>query len=445
LRKWKKIDEVLYNFNTATVKPLNLFDFIALRDCDGLTGSEPSAILEHYEKRGVITQCVPGDAISERQKFRAYPNEFFPIAQWAVTNRCNYKCRHCFMAASAEQETAELSHEACMNIADQIADCGIGSAYLTGGEPLLREDLLSIADRLTERGVAISIISTNGLLVDDAFLDETAARKIHPAFAVSFDGLGCHDWMRGVPGAEEASVRAMKLILKHGFDLMVEMAVHEGNAHTAIRTADFVRSLGAGTFKMIRVADSPRWKADGSPGISYEDYYGLCLDMLAEHRGQDWDMDIKLVGFVFYYKSRESYEVLPVKGCSTTTDKTVLCKKARSILFIAGDGRVLPCNPFTGMTAGREEMGNVRRTPLSELLSASEYLNKVNGTVAMLRGRNEKCAKCEWFADCLGGCRALAYAATADYFGADPSKCAFFEGGYLEKIRAVMGDLPIAV
>jgi radical SAM protein with 4Fe4S-binding SPASM domain len=438
LRKWKKIGEVLYNLKTASVETLSIFNFITLRDCDGETYCEKGELFDFFERRGVITRCAKGDAIRDEQRFRDYPNEFFPIVQWAVTNRCNYKCRHCFMASSAGDETAEPSHEACMALADQIADCGIRAAYLTGGEPLLRSDFLSIMDKLTERGVYVNIISTNGSLLNERLLSEIKRRNVRPIFVLSFDGLGCHDWMRRVSGAEEESIRAMKLAREHGFELMVEMAVHDGNADVAVKTADFVNSIGASAFKMIRVADSPRWKIDGSPGLPCGDYYDLCLETLREHRSRGWDMDIKLVGFVFYYKSRGSYEVLPVKGGSCVTEHSVLCRKARSILFIAGDGRVLPCNPFTGMAAGREDMGNVFETPLAELLSNSDYLSHVNASVTKLRGHNAKCAHCAYFADCLGGCRALAYAATGDYLGADPTKCEFFEKGYLEKVQEAM-------
>jgi radical SAM protein with 4Fe4S-binding SPASM domain len=342
------------------------------------------------------------------------------------------------MASSVEDETAEPSHEFCMDLADQIADCGVRAAYLTGGEPLVRSDFLSIIDKLTERGIAINIISTNGSLLDEKFLTEIGRRNIRPVFVLSFDGLGRHDWMRGVPGAEKAGIRAMKLVRERGFELMVEMAVHKGNADAAIETADFVNSVGASTFKMIRVADSPRWKANASPGLPCGDYYGLCLEALREHRSRGWNIDMKLVGFVFYYKSRETYEILPVKGCPGTTAGAVLCKKARSILFIAGDGRVLPCNPFTGMTAGRKDMGNVFATPLAEILSDSDYLSHMNATAADLRRSNEKCAACRHFTVCLGGCRALAYADTGDYLGADSTKCEFFEKNYLEKIREAM-------
>ncbi|MDR1515757.1 MAG: radical SAM protein, partial [Synergistaceae bacterium] len=220
LRRWKKIGEVLYDLETAAVETLDLFDFIALRECNGNTDCEANPSLDFFEKRGVITRCAKGDAIRDEQRFRDYRNEFFPIVQWAVTNRCNYECKHCFMASSVENETAEPSHDACMRLADQIADCGVKSAYLTGGEPLLRADFLSIIDKLTERGIAINIISTNGALLDDAFLHEIRKRNIRPVFVLSFDGIGRHDWMRGVPGAEAASVRAMKLVRKHGFELM---------------------------------------------------------------------------------------------------------------------------------------------------------------------------------------------------------------------------------
>lgn len=55
-----------------------------------------------------------------------------------------------------------------------------------------------------------------------------------------------------------------------------------------------------------------------------------------------------------------------------------------------------------------------------------------------LAQENEQCATCPYFKYCAGGCRAMAYVTTRTKLGPDLSKCAFFRGGYHEKIEAAL-------
>ena len=77
------------------------------------------------------------------------------------------------------------------------------------------------------------------------------------------------------------------------------------------------------------------------------------------------------------------------------------------------------------------------RTLLHELLSGGKYLELVTMPVSDIREENEPCRNCQYWRCCMGGCRAIALAFTKDYKHYDPAKCAFFKGGYMQKLDEV--------
>ena len=438
LRSWKNTGTVLYNTCSKQMNKLSLPEFLLLKNCDGVSEIGESSWVESFRERGIIEPCAAPDEIAPEQRFRSYPNEYFAIVQWAITERCNYNCRHCFMMPPNKNSTGEPSLLQCEELIEQFSACGIPEIYITGGEPLIRKDFLSIIDKLIEKNIRITLISTNGALVTDELLLQIKNRGINPTFVVSFDGVGCHDWIRRAETAEDASIKAIKLIIKHGFSVACEMSVYKGNAHLVTETAQMMRELGVEYFKTFYVANSLRWQAAGeNQELTFEEYYDICLNVLEQAFKREWQMDMKLVAFVHFHYLSKKVDILPSKGCEKDHDGTVLCKKARTILFVAGDGRLLPCNPFTATSYGKENWGNAFETPLQSLITESEYLSKVNSSIGMLKELNKKCFECKGLKECWGGCRALAYGYTGDYYAADPLKCAFFEGGYKEKIQSL--------
>ena len=115
---------------------------------------------------------------------------------------------------------------------DQMAECGVLSVDLTGGEPFVRRDICQLIDRILSYHMTINMVYTNGWLVNVKLLDESEKRGVKPEFSISFDGVGWHDWMSGVSGAEEAALRALHLLPSRKFPVHVEMCIHRGNVNT---------------------------------------------------------------------------------------------------------------------------------------------------------------------------------------------------------------------
>ena len=111
------------------------------------------------------------------------------------------------------------------------------------------------------------------------------------------------------------------------------------------------------------------------------------------------------------------------------------------MVAVGANGNLYPCHQMSGYYEQHKWfLGNVKTNGLQKFLQEGEYLKNVCTTVKDLKAHNEKCAACQWFRYCCGGCRAIGLALTEDVFGCDLSKCLFFHGDYLEKLQKALPD-----
>lgn len=132
-----------------------------------------------------------------------------PIVVWNITRTCNLKCVHCYTDSDNRLYPDELSTKEGLNLIESLADFKIPSLLFSGGEPLMRKDLFTLADAAVKHGIR-PVISTNGTLID-----QDNAKRIRDSgivyVGISLDGMeGVNDRFRGVDGA---FAKAMK-----GFD-----------------------------------------------------------------------------------------------------------------------------------------------------------------------------------------------------------------------------------
>ena len=87
-----------------------------------------------------------------------------PVVVWNVGQRCNLKCVHCYSQSQNREYLGELSTEEGRGLIEDLARFGSPVILFSGGEPLLRKDLLVLAHLATDQGMR-AVISSNGTLI----------------------------------------------------------------------------------------------------------------------------------------------------------------------------------------------------------------------------------------------------------------------------------------
>ncbi len=117
---------------------------------------------------GLVTNRVTSlAALGDAPAGARQTGDYVPhVVAWNLTRRCNLECAHCYISAGpSETAEDELSTDECRRIADEILSLNPNPMFiLSGGEPLLREDLTDIASYAATRGATV-VIGTNGTLL----------------------------------------------------------------------------------------------------------------------------------------------------------------------------------------------------------------------------------------------------------------------------------------
>ncbi len=141
---------------------------------------------------------------------------------FSLTNRCNLRCRMCEIAKDATSEDAELSTEKVKEIILQIKDMGIKHIIFSGGEPLLRKDLVEIIRFARQAGIEMADLITNATLFDEGMAEKLVEAGL-THIGISIDGLSpTSSRIRG-PGVFEKVVENINSLNRykdsHGLNL----------------------------------------------------------------------------------------------------------------------------------------------------------------------------------------------------------------------------------
>lgn len=143
----------------------------------------------------------------------SYPLVIPEQAYFSLTGRCNLKCKMCNVVRDSDSSELELSTDECKKMINEIARLGIDHLVLSGGEPLMRQDLFELIGYASKRIRLVDMI-TNGQLIDNG----TAARLISSGLrhiTFSLDGLEkSHDAVRG-KGVFKKTIESIDLVNKH--------------------------------------------------------------------------------------------------------------------------------------------------------------------------------------------------------------------------------------
>ena len=364
---------------------------------------------------GASRSCRPGAgeaarAFEERTGVKA-PR----IIAWEITRSCNLACAHCRAAAHCEPYPGELSLDECKRVMDDIASITDPILILTGGEPLMRDDIWDIIDYAHEKGLH-PVIGTNGTLVNDECARKIAAHGI-PRVSVSLDfpDAAGQDAFRGKVGAFDETIAGMRNLRAHGVGVQVNTTITKMNNHLVDQMHDLALLEDAEAFHPFLLVPAGRGEDLVDVELTPDEYEEVLT--WAYHCQKKSPLHFKPTDAPQYYRiirqlsAREGREVTPqTYGMEAMTRG---CLGGITFAFISHVGDVQPCGYFD------MKLGNVKEMPFSQIWESSPVFDDLRH-YDRLKG---KCGACEYKGVC-GGCRARALAATGDYLAEEPY-CAY--------------------
>ncbi|HJQ99023.1 MAG TPA: radical SAM protein [Candidatus Polarisedimenticolaceae bacterium] len=339
------------------------------------------------------------------------------VVSWNLTYRCNLACEHCYLDAggkplvaedAAFADRSELSTEECFGVVDEIAAFAPESlTILTGGEPLLRRDILEIVRYAHGRGLWV-VVGTNGVKITET-LASLLKREGVRGLSLSLDALdpGRHDLFRRVRGAWENTVQGAKILARAELPFIVQTTVGAHNVGELSAIADFAyEELGAKVWNLYFLV--PTGRGGFVSDIAPEAYDGVMLELQRIQHRYAGRMIVNAKCAPHYVRTLLEHEP-DSPALKAYAGGAGGCPAGTHYLGIRPNGDVTPC-PYLPLFGG-----NLRKEALTKIWGESDLFIKIRDR-ALLGGR---CGACELGGRC-GGCRARAYGATGDVMAEDP-------------------------
>lgn len=350
------------------------------------------------------------------------------VVAWNLTRRCNLQCAHCYIAAGpAETAERELRTEECLRIAEEILAVNPAPLFiLSGGEPLLREDLATIASFAAGRGATV-VVGTNGTLLTDERIEGLKAAGVS-GIAVSVESLDAryHDRFRRGHGSLAATLEAVDRLRRHRLDFVIQTTLTRANRGELARLVAWAAERGAVAFNAYFLVSTGRGArmSDLAP-LEYEESLNQLVDL---HQTQLGRMMVRAKCAPHFMRLvHQRVPESPILHYATR------CPCGVQYCRVTPDGKLTAC-PYLPVPAG-----DLRARPFGEIWREAPLFQALRG--AALGG---KCGRCEYRRLC-GGCRARAYGLEGDVLAADPS-CTYEPTGeapVIDQARPVTYGTPV--
>ena len=327
---------------------------------------------------------------------------------FALTNYCPYNCEYCYGAFGSENEAFYLPTAKVISIIEDARKLGkVEYVSLGGGDPIAHSGLSEIVSYLESCRITYEL-STKGLLLSKKKVDELVVAGIRN-IQISIDAWHPEVWSEivGLP--------------KHAFNSAIESFIYCKSANVSTRARitlsrrnleelpyllENLPFLGVSEIRIVTLMPSGRARINEIPN---RDQIESALEVVEAFRSK-YGNKPEIVFGVHRYTSSLS------------------CGGAKLAMQIGADGEVLLCDVVEGLDRARFSYGNVFRNSIEEIwFSEQADAFRTNREIS-------ECLDCVKFAQCNGGCRALAFSYYNSYDSPDPrcSRISGKEGDILE-------------
>lgn len=372
-------------------------------------------------------QVGPQDALRYGRKSGAGPAHLLhysedkkPVVVWNVTQRCNLHCGHCYADSHNRDYEGELTYTEGRRLLEDLAAFGVPTVLFSGGEPLLRPDLLDLAAAARELGMR-TVLSTNGTRIDQ----ETARAILDAGFSyvgVSIDGIGpLNDKLRGSRGAFDGAVGGIRAARAVGLRTGVRFTVHANNRHQLGRVFELAEAEGVNRLCVYHLAYAGRGGKMRRHDLSTEESRAVVEEVLDRtedigRRGVDLEVLTvdNPVDHVLLLKRVQRTDPVRAAEIETMLRWNGGNQSGVAIACVDPQGLVHPDQFSWHVNAG-----DVRKTPFAAIWRDD------NPALAPYRRRPRdltgRCTGCRFLDLCNGGLRVRAESASGDSRAPDPA------------------------
>ena len=330
-----------------------------------------------------------------------------PLRQifWNMTYACNYRCDICF-ADAGHPSPEELSTEEAKDLVRRIHETDVRDIIISGGEPLMRRDMLEILSYMGQMGITARIAS-NGSLLTDEVLGRLRRETLTKSFQISLDTLDPDLYCkihRVSPDTLNCVLNALKSIKEHGFHTTVSVRLTAETLPGIPQLLDRAYAEGWATVT-VHIPVHTRRTEDALPQGA--DVLTMLVPVFNHFVAlpERWLIETYIPWAQYHPVIKEQEKRIRAvhRGCRAGRDR----------LTINPTGWLSPC---VCMDVPAAYVGNVRRHSLQDVFHNSPVCD-------MMRRPQEHgiCTDCPKVEDCGGGCRAAALVLSGRLDGQDMS------------------------
>ncbi|HOP48211.1 MAG TPA: 12,18-didecarboxysiroheme deacetylase [Desulfobacteraceae bacterium] len=344
-----------------------------------------------------------------------------PVVVWNVTRTCNLNCIHCYARATKDKNDMELSFEQGLSLIDDLASYGVPVILFSGGEPLMRPDLVELAHHAVKSGMR-AVISTNGTLITREKANDL--KEIGLSYVgISLDGMeAINDRFRGRKGAFQDALKGIKNCQEAGLKVGLRFTINRINANEIDDIFDLLEEYNIPRVCFYHLVYSGRGSdlvEQDLDHIETRKAVDLIIDRTKDLHDRDKPVEVLTVDnhadgpYLYLRMLRENNpraeEVLELLKMNEGNNS------GKGFGCVNWDGSV-----YADQFWRHYSFGNILDRPFSTIWSdlSNPLMAKLKEKKKHVKGR---CRKCRWLDICGGNFRVRAEAVTNDIWAPDPA------------------------
>lgn len=205
-----------------------------------------------------------------------------------VTDKCNLKCKHCYLEASPEKSRM-LTLEKFKRILNELEENMVVNAEFTGGELFINPDIYEILELAYQKFTIIGIL-TNGTILKDDILELLIKNRSRTVVNVSIDSTdsNIHDQFRGIPGSFVKTCKNIKRMTENGITVRIASSIFKENMWEIDKLAQLALDLGAKMFSFNFVEEFGRGNnlyKDAYQDLKVKEYFEYLNTVIKKYEG----------------------------------------------------------------------------------------------------------------------------------------------------------------